>query len=256
MRVSVLASGSGGNACVVESGKTRILVDAGLSAKEIERRLDSRGIAPGTIRAIFITHEHGDHSIGALTFAARFGCSLFATAGTAAALGLEGNLFSPFVRMESCREGMVGDIGFRPLGTPHDSNESVAYAFESDDARVVIASDLGHVQRDFLDFLRGATTLLLEFNHDEDMLRDGPYTWPLKQRISGGWGHLSNRQSADAVRTTTGTRLKRVVATHVSRANNTPALALTALASALELAESPATYGAADQFDGFETFDA
>jgi phosphoribosyl 1,2-cyclic phosphodiesterase len=256
VRVAVLASGSGGNACVVESGKTRVLVDAGLSAKEIERRLASRGIAPETIRGIFVTHEHGDHSIGALTFAARFGCSLFATAGTADALGLEGNLFSPFVRMESCREGRVGDIGFRPLGTPHDSNESVAYAFEADDARVVIASDLGHVQREFLDFLRGATTLLLEFNHDEDMLRDGPYTWPLKQRIAGGWGHLSNRQSGEAVCTTAGERLKRVVATHLSRANNTPALALAALAWALELAESGAEYGAADQFDGYETFDA
>jgi phosphoribosyl 1,2-cyclic phosphodiesterase len=256
VRVSILASGSGGNACVVESGKTRILVDAGLSAKEIEKRLAARGIEASSIRAIFVTHEHGDHSVGALTFAARFGCSLFATAGTASALGLEGNLFSPFVRMESCREGTIGDIGFRPLGTPHDSNESVAYAFESGDARVVIASDLGHVQREFLNFLRGATTLLLEFNHDEDMLRDGPYTWPLKQRIAGAWGHLSNRQSAEAVRRTAGDRLKRVVATHLSRSNNTPALALAALGSALELAESAATYAAADQFDGFESFDA
>lgn len=256
MRVSILASGSGGNACVVESGKTRVLVDAGLSAKEIEKRLSARGIEPETVAAIFLTHEHGDHSIGALTFAARFGCSIFATRGTAAALGLEGNLFSPFVRMESCREGRVGDIGFRPLGTPHDSNESVAYAFEADDARMVVASDLGHVQREFVDFLRGATTLLLEFNHDEDMLRDGPYVWALKRRITGGFGHLSNRQSADAVRATAGERLKRVVATHLSRANNTPALALASLASALEIAECRATYGAADQFDGFETFDA
>ncbi len=95
MRVAVLASGSGGNACVVESGRTRVLVDAGLSAKEIEKRLAERGIAASTIRGIFVTHEHGDHSIGALTFAARFGCSLYATAGTADALGLEGNLFSP-----------------------------------------------------------------------------------------------------------------------------------------------------------------
>ena len=256
MRVSILASGSGGNACVVESGRTRVLVDAGLSAKEIEKRLAARGIAADTIRGIFITHEHGDHSIGALTFAARFGCTLFATAGTAAALGLEGNLFSPFVRMESCREGRVGDIGFRPLATPHDSNESVAYAFEADDARVVIASDLGHVQRAFLDFLRDATALLLEFNHDEDMLRDGPYTWPLKRRISGGFGHLSNSQSANALAKTAGPRLKRVVATHLSLANNTPALALTAVASALELAESPATYEAARQADGLEDFDA
>ena len=220
------------------------------------RRLVARGIAPATIDGIFLTHEHGDHSYGALTFAARFECSIFATAGTAVALGLEGNLFSPFVRMESCREGRIGDIGFRPLGTPHDSNESVAYAFEDVDARMVIASDLGHVQPEFLDFLRGATTLLLEFNHDEDMLRDGPYVWALKRRIAGGFGHLSNRQSADAVRATADERLKRVVVTHLSRANNTPALALAALASALEVAESAASYGAADQFDGFETFDA
>jgi len=256
VRVSILASGSGGNACVVESGKTRILVDAGLSAKEIEKRLATRGIEANSIRAIFVTHEHGDHSVGALTFAARFGCSLFATAGTAAALGLEGNLFSPFVRMESCREGTIGDIGFRPLGTPHDSNESVAYAFESGEARVVIASDLGHVQREFLDFLRGATTLLLEFNHDEDMLRDGPYTWPLKQRISGGWGHLSNRQSAEAVQRSAGPRLKRVVATHLSRTNNIPTLALASLAEALGRSDCAATAGVADQILGFEPFDA
>jgi phosphoribosyl 1,2-cyclic phosphodiesterase len=256
VRVAVLASGSGGNACVVESGRTRVMVDAGLSAKEIEKRLLARSLEPETIQAIFLTHEHGDHSIGALTFAERFGCSIFATAGTAAALGLEGNLFSPFVRMESCREGTIGDIGFRPLATPHDSNESVAYAFEADDARVVIASDLGHVQRGFLEFLRGATTLLLEFNHDEDMLRDGPYVWPLKQRIAGGLGHLSNLQSAEAVRLAAGDRLRRVIATHLSRTNNTPALALAALASALEVAENGAAYGAADQFDGYETFDA
>jgi len=233
-----------------------VLVDAGLSSKEIEKRLHARGVEPETIAAIFLTHEHGDHSIGALTYAARFGCPIFATAGTAAALGLEGNLFSPFVRMESCREGRVGDIGFRPLATPHDSNESVAYAFEADDARMVVASDLGHVQREFLDFLCGATTLLLEFNHDEDMLRDGPYVWALKRRIAGGFGHLSNRQSADALRATAGERLRRVIATHLSRTNNTPALALATLGSALELAESAATYGVADQFDGFETFDA
>src|SRR5947208_16395539 len=122
VRVTVLASGSGGNACVVESGKTRVLVDAGLSAKEIEKRLAVRGIGAETIRAIFITHEHGDHSIGALTFAARFGCSLFPTAGTADARGPEGNLFSPFVRMASCREGRLGDIGFRRLASPGEAH--------------------------------------------------------------------------------------------------------------------------------------
>jgi len=256
MRISILASGSGGNACVVESGRTRVLVDAGLSAKEIERRMLARGIEPETIRGIFITHEHGDHSSGALVFSARWQCAIFTTAGTAAAIGLEGNLFSPFVRIEAGREGRIGDIGFRAFATPHDANESVVYAFEEGGARAVIASDLGRVEEDFVEFLRDSTTLLLEFNHDEDMLRDGPYTWPLKQRISGGWGHLSNRQSAEAVRRAAGQRLRRVVATHLSRTNNVPPLALAALAQALERAGSPAVAGVADQIQGFEPFDA
>ena len=256
MRVSILASGSGGNACVVESGRTRVLVDAGLSAKEIERRMLSRGIEPQTIRGIFITHEHYDHSSGALVFSARWDCPIFTTAGTADAVGLEEDLFSPFVRIDALREGRIGDLGFRALATPHDANESVAYAFEGDEGRVVIASDIGRAEDEFVEFLRGATALLLEFNHDEDMLRDGPYTWPLKQRISGGWGHLSNRQSAEAVRRAAGPRLKRVVATHLSRTNNIPPLALAALVEALDRAESAAAYGTADQVAGFETFDA
>jgi len=256
VRVSILASGSGGNACVVEAGRTRVLVDAGLSARELERRLKAREMEPETIRAIFVTHEHSDHSSGALVFSERWECPVFTTAGTAQAIGLEGNLFSPFVRIEAARDGRVGDLGFRAFATPHDANESVAYAFEENAARVVIASDLGRAEEEFVAFLRGATTLLLEFNHDEDMLRDGPYTWPLKQRISGGWGHLSNRQSAEAVRRATGQDLKRVVATHLSRTNNVPPLALAALAEALDRAESPAVACVADQILGFETFDA
>jgi phosphoribosyl 1,2-cyclic phosphodiesterase len=256
MRVSILASGSGGNACVVEAGRTRVLVDAGLSAREIERRLKARDMEPETIRGIFVTHEHLDHSSGALVFSERWECPVFTTAGTAQAIGLEGNLFSPFVRIEAARDGRIGDLGVQALATPHDANESVAYAFEDGGARVVIASDVGRADEAFIAFLRGATTLLLEFNHDEDMLRDGPYTWPLKQRISGGWGHLSNRQSAEAVRRSAGPALRRVVATHLSRTNNVPPLALAALVEALDRAESSALAGTADQVLGFETFDA
>ncbi len=256
MRVTVLASGSGGNACIVEAGGTRVLVDAGLSAREIERRLKARGLAAETVAAIFITHEHQDHCSGALSFSTRFGCPIFSTLGTAEALGLEGDLFSPFVRIEPGRPGRIGAIGFLPFATPHDANESVAYAFEGDDARLVVASDLGRAERDFVDFVRDATTLLLEFNHDEDMLRDGPYTWPLKQRISGGWGHLSNRQSAEVVRRAAGPKLRRVVATHLSRTNNTPPLALAALSEALERSGWVVPFEAADQINGLEAFEA
>ena len=209
MRVTVLASGSGGNACVVESGRTRVLVDAGLSAREIERRMRDRGIEPESIAALFVTHEHNDHSSGA-RLRRRLACAIVATDGTAAALGLEGDLFSPFVRVTGGREGRIGDVSYRAFATPHDAAESVAYAFEDGAARLVIASDLGRAEASFVDFLRDATTLLLEFNHDEDMLRDGPYTWPLKKRISGGYGHLSNRQSADALSRSAGSRLKAV----------------------------------------------
>lgn len=232
------------------------MVDAGLSARELERRLESRGVPPETISAVFLTHEHGDHAGGALSFAARWGCSIFATAGTAAALGLEGTLFSPFLRVTPQRDDRMGDIAFRAFPTPHDANEPVAYAFEADDARVVIATDMGRAEDGFVDFLRGATTLMLEMNHDEDMLRDGPYGWYLKRRISGGWGHLSNRQSADAIRAGAGERLRRVVATHLSRVNNSPPLVLAALAEAVEQAGSGARIDTADQFRGYDPFEA
>jgi phosphoribosyl 1,2-cyclic phosphodiesterase len=256
VRVTVLGSGSGGNCCVVESGGTRVLVDAGLSAKEIERRMTRRGMSADTIAAIFLSHEHMDHSSGALVFSARWDAPVYATDGTAAAIGLEGDLFSPFVRIVSGREGRVGDLAFRALATPHDAAESVAYAFEDGAGRLVIASDLGRAEDVFVDFLRGATTVMLEMNHDEDMLRDGPYTWPLKRRISGGWGHLSNIQSAEAIRRSAGSERRRVVATHLSRTNNTPELVRAVLEAAIEKSGWLVPYAVADPLGELEAFDA
>jgi phosphoribosyl 1,2-cyclic phosphodiesterase len=256
VRVTVLASGSGGNACVVESGRTRVLVDAGLSAREIERRMEAREIAPSTIAALFLTHEHNDHSSGAPVFARRWDCPVFTTVGTASAIGFEGDLFMPFIRVLPGQDARVGDLGFRAFATPHDAAESVAYSFECDGARLVIASDLGRAEASFVDFLREATTLLVEMNHDEDMLRDGPYTWPLKKRISGGYGHLSNAQSAEAIRCAAGPRLRRVVATHLSRTNNTPALVRAVLGRAIERSGWEVSFDIADQILGLEAFDA
>ncbi len=256
MRVTVLASGSGGNACVVEAGGTRVLVDAGLSAREIERRMEARGIKVDTVAALFLTHEHNDHSSGAAVFVRRWDCPVYATSGTASAIGLEGDLFTPFVRILPDRDGRVGDLGFRAFATPHDAAESVAYSFEADRARLVIASDLGRAEQAFVDFLRDATTLMVEMNHDEDMLRDGPYTWPLKKRISGGFGHLSNAQSAGAIFRAAGPRLKRVVATHLSRTNNTPEIVRAVLGRALGLSGWDVPFDIADQITGLEGFDA
>jgi phosphoribosyl 1,2-cyclic phosphodiesterase len=256
VRVTVLASGSGGNACVVEAGGTRVLVDAGLSAKEIERRMEARGIPAASIAALFLTHEHNDHSSGAAVWVRRWDCPIYATGGTAAAIGLEGDLFTPFVRIVAARDGRVGNVGFRAFATPHDAAESVAYAFEADGARLVIASDLGRAEEPYVDFLRGATTLMVEMNHDEDMLRDGPYTWPLKKRISGGFGHLSNAQSAGAIFRAAGPKLRRVVATHLSRTNNTPEIVRAVLRRALERSGWDVPFDIADQIKGVEAFDA
>src|SRR5262249_18359996 len=121
LRVTGLASGSGGNACVVEAGPTRVLVDAGLSAREIERRLESRGMRAESITALFLTHEHNDHSSGAPVFVRRWDCPVYATAGTAAAIGLEGDLFTPYIRVYPARDGRIGELGFRALSTPHDA---------------------------------------------------------------------------------------------------------------------------------------
>ena len=256
VRVTILASGSGGNACVVESGRTRVLVDAGLSARELERRMSARGIEPESICALFLTHEHNDHASGAPVFTARWDRPVYATVGTASAIGLEGDLFTPFVRIVPGREGRIGDLGFRTFATPHDALESVAYCFEADEARMVIASDLGRAEESFVEFLREATTVLLEMNHDEDMLRDGPYTWPLKRRISGGLGHLSNVQSAEALRRSAGPRRRRIVATHLSRTNNTSELVRAVLSRAIERSGFDTPFSIADQVEGLEAFDA
>jgi phosphoribosyl 1,2-cyclic phosphodiesterase len=231
-------------------------VDAGLSAREIERRMERRGIAAETIAAVFLTHEHNDHASGAPIFTARWDCPLYATAGTAEAIGLEGDLFTPFVRVVPGKDHRIGDLGYRAFATPHDAAESVAYGFESDGARLVIASDLGRAEHGFVDFLREATTLMLEMNHDEDMLRDGPYTWPLKRRISGGLGHLSNVQSAEAIQRSAGPKRRRVVATHLSRTNNTPELVRAVLGRAIERSGWDVPFEIAEQIDGLEAFDA
>src|SRR6202022_2994888 len=131
---------------VVESGAPRVLVDAGLSGREIERRLRARGIEHDSIAGIFVTHEHNDHSSGALSFSTRWACPVVAPPGTAAALGLEVYLFSPFVPIEPLRDGRVGALGFRAFATPHDANESVVYAFEADEARLEVAAGLGRAE--------------------------------------------------------------------------------------------------------------
>ena len=255
MKISVLGSGSGGNATLVSSGRTVVLVDAGFGPRALAARCERAGVAPASISAVFVTHEHGDHRLGALEFAETWGIPIYCSRGTADALGLDGSLFAPFAAIGAGRDGHVGDLGFRAYATPHDANESLAFRFEDGGGACAIATDLGRCEPGLVDFFRGARAILFEFNHDDDLLRDGPYHWMLKRRITGGWGHLSNRQSAQALARAAGPELREVVALHLSRQNNDPGIVRAILAETLERAGSPARFGCADQLRGYDTIE-
>ncbi len=255
MKISVLGSGSGGNATIVSSGKTSVLIDAGFGRKALAKRCLLAGIDPSSISGLFVTHEHSDHRLGAIEFSEEFGIPIFCSRGTARALDLDGSLFSHYVPVTAGRDDRVGDLSFRAFATPHDANESLAFRFEDGAASCALATDLGHCSGALVEFLSGVRALLVEFNHDEDLLRDGPYHWSLKKRITGGLGHLSNRQSAEALAGASGRQLKSVVALHLSRQNNDPALVTAILSETLERAECEATFGCADQHRGYETIE-
>lgn len=255
MKITVLASGSAGNCALVEAGRTRILVDCGLRLRPLARKLAAAGVDPESVSGVLLTHEHGDHVIGAIDFSERFGVPLFCSRGTAAGLNLDGTLFGHYVAVAGGTELRIGDVNVRAFSTPHDAAEPLAFRFEDARSSCVVASDLGRCDPAFVEFLSGVQAMLFEFNHDEDMLREGPYHWSLKNRIAGGYGHLSNRQSAQALAASAWSGLRRVVAIHLSRQNNDPALVRAALADALVRAECSAEFGCADQSDGYEAFE-
>lgn len=226
LAIAFLGSGSSGNCAVVRCGRTAVLVDAGLSVRETRRRLAARGVALEDVAGVLVTHEHADHVYGVLALARRIGLPVFATEGTAWAAGFPGPLFADVRIVRGGRDFVLGDLHVRVTGTPHDGAESVCYVFaDGAGRRVGMATDLGHLSRPVLDALADCDVLGLEANHDEDLLREGPYPPVLKRRILSDVGHLSNDAAADGLRTLVGPRTRAVAALHVSRHNNTYPLA-------------------------------
>ncbi len=235
MRFSVLASGSRGNSTLVCTDSTRILVDAGISGRELRKRLNLLGVAPETISAILVTHEHGDHTRGAGVFARAHGTPLHMTAGTRDACRklLRGNeivrIYRPGHRLD------LGDLRIEPFITVHDAADPVAVAV-SDPAnglRLGIATDLGRPTTQVRHALRGCNALVIESNHDEAMLWNTDYPPSVKARIASSHGHLSNRAAADFASELASSRLSVVVLAHLSEESNTPALARSAMSRAL-----------------------
>ncbi|MBR2079839.1 MAG: MBL fold metallo-hydrolase, partial [Clostridia bacterium] len=246
-RFCSLFSSSSGNSTFISSASTSILVDAGVSAKRMVKALTDREIDPKTIGGIFITHEHIDHVNAVRILATNNGIPVYATEGTLEALEESGVLNGKFPVNVMPEEGIeVGDLFIKSFKTPHDSRESCGYTITLPDGqKAAIATDIGHMTEEIMQNLKGSALVMLESNHDEGMLRNGPYPYYLKRRILSDVGHLSNNACAEAVTELLKSGTVRFFLGHLSRDNNFPALAYETSASALK------TIGAVEGRDFF-----
>lgn len=226
MRFSVLASGSSGNAIYVESTQTKVLIDAGLSCREIMRRLELINVDPEGLDALILTHEHSDHIKGAGPLARRFDIPVFGNHSTLKkGLRILGDLSKP-ITIHTGQTIPIQDLNIETFTKCHDAADPMGVVISSNGVKLGLVTDLGRSTRLVEDHLRGCHALVVEFNHDEKMLEEGPYPLDLKRRIRGPDGHLSNHQAAELVKTVFHEDLKLVVPAHISEKNNLPEKAL------------------------------
>lgn len=224
-----VASGSNGNCIYVSSGNTRILIDAGLSGVKIEARLNGIGATCIDIDAIFVTHEHSDHTMGIGVLSRRFDTPIYATPGTWQALERDkyvGRISPKNKRFVYSEESlMLNDLCVKPFTIPHDAREPVGYTIHTRGRKVSVATDLGCITPDVTDNIKDSDILLLEANHDEDMVINGRYPEILKKRILGMRGHLSNVNCGRLLAEVMCDRLRHIYLGHLSEENNIPLLA-------------------------------
>jgi phosphoribosyl 1,2-cyclic phosphodiesterase len=224
--LTILGSGSSGNCTYLETEQARILIDAGLSLRQVRRRLATIGRAPENLTAILITHEHADHVQGLPALGEKLGIPVYCNRPTQEAIEyqletrLDGRIFATGASFE------VGDIQVETFSVPHDAQEPVGYLLRTPGGNLGFLTDLGHTTRLVLERVRAANVLVLESNHDVKMLQDCPTRpWSLKQRILGRHGHLSNEAAADAVEQIMSASLRHLYLGHLSRECNRPELA-------------------------------
>ena len=248
MRFASLGSGSKGNALLIEAGKTRLLLDVGFGVRELSRRLERLGVSAEKIDAVLITHEHTDHIGGAFACARRFDWSVMLTHGTLAAHRDDGK-DARLTLIDSHESFAVGDLEVTPFPVPHDSREPVQFVLSDGTRRLGVLTDAGHVTAHMVTMLDSCDALVLECNHDTEMLARGKYPPALKRRIGGLWGHLDNTAAAALLSRIRRDSLRHVVAAHLSAENNRSELAQSALSA--ELGCHPDWIGVATQDEGF-----
>jgi phosphoribosyl 1,2-cyclic phosphodiesterase len=230
--LTVLASGSKGNSTLISAGRTRLLVDAGLSCREILRRLALAGEAAAGIEAILITHEHSDHVAGLNVLAKRLKVPVYMTTATHEvyrrhARDSAGNRVK-IERLETFEAGRtfaVGDVAVTAFTIPHDAVDPVGFTFRSEGIKLAVCTDLGYMPASVKHHIRGCHVLMIESNHDLEMLRGGPYPWAVKQRVMSRVGHLSNDALAEFLTTDYDGDAAYLVLAHLSEQNNHPEIA-------------------------------
>lgn len=229
LKLCVLASGSKGNSIYIEGGGARVLIDAGLSGKNLSARLDSVGLNPESLDAIIVTHDHHDHTSGAGVMARRYKLPIYSGYGTITSSEKRWGKVEDIQEIEAGAIFAIKDLEFYPFSTPHDAAEPMGFIFRGGDKKGGIATDLGFVTRLVRESLKSCDLLVVESNHDEQMLMDGPYPWHLKQRVRSRMGHLSNVECAGLLDDINHNDLKGVVLAHLSEVNNDPQVALRSL---------------------------
>lgn len=247
MRFASLGSGSKGNATLVSAGGTLLLIDCGFSVREAERRLAGLGVSADDIDAILVTHEHSDHCAGVARLSRRYQLPVYLTHGTWGSGRLAG--CHAVHRINGEQQFSVGDIEVEAIAVPHDAREPCQYRFAHGGTTLGVLTDLGSVTPHVVRRYRGCDGLLLEFNHDLDMLMDGPYPPALKHRVASDWGHLNNRQAADLLREIDCEALRYLVVGHISEKNNCRDRAAEALAAVYGELDERVVW--ADQAGGF-----
>lgn len=231
--VCTLGSGSKGNAILIGNGSSLVLLDAGLSAIEISRRMGDHGFHPEQLDALVVSHEHSDHVRSISTLSSRYSIPVYVSRGTMAGAGKKLGKVYKLLKFECGMEFSIRDLTIHPFSVSHDAADTAGFTITRENTRIGIATDLGVATRMVCERLKDCSVLVIEANHDPAMLMSGPYPWHLKQRVKSRTGHLSNEETRDLLGEVISNRLRHVVLAHISEKNNTPEKALQTVGEAL-----------------------